>query len=92
MQTAVAGYNSFIAAEATARGMAYFDVNPTLQALVASGAIPPIPNIAPALVGQSVTFGPYFSLDGVHPSTQAHQLVADSLVSTVNQFFGTSIP
>ncbi len=92
MQTAVAGYNSFIQAQAAARGMAYFDVNPALLALVASGDIPAIPNIAPALVGQSVTFGPYFSLDGVHPSTQAHQLVADSLVSTVNQFFGTSIP
>ena len=86
------GYNSYISAQATARGMAYLDLNPTLGALVATGAIPPIPNIAPALAGQSVTFGAYFSLDGVHPSTLAHQLVADSLVSTVNQFFGTSIP
>jgi len=92
MQTAVSEYNAFIASEAASRGMAYLDVNPTLLALVGTGAIPPIPNIAPALAGQSVTFGPYFTLDGVHPSTLAHQLVADSLVSTVNQFFGTSIP
>jgi hypothetical protein len=92
MQTAVAGYNSFIQAEAAARGMAYFDVNPALLALVGTGAIPAIPDLLPALAGGSVGFGPYFSLDGVHPSTLAHQLVADSLVSTVNQFFGTSIP
>jgi hypothetical protein len=92
LQAATAGYNAFISAQATARGMAYLDVNPPLLALVATGAIPPIPNIAPALVGGSVTFGLYFTLDGVHPSTLAHQLVADSLVSKVNSFFGTSIP
>lgn len=92
MQNAVAGFNAYISAQAASRGMAYLDVNPPLLALVATGAIPAIPNIAPALAGGSVTFGAYFSLDGVHPSTLAHQVVADSLVSTVNAFFGTSIP
>lgn len=92
LQAATVGYNTYIASQATARGMAYLDVNPPLLELVAIGAIPPIPDIAPALAGGSVTFGPYFTLDGIHPSTLAHQLVTDSLVSTVNQFFGTSIP
>ncbi len=92
LQAATLGYNNYIAGQAAARGMAYLNLNPALLALVATGAIPPIPNIAPALAGQSVTFGPYFSLDGLHPSTLAHQLVTDSLVSVVNQFFGTSIP
>ena len=92
LQAAVAGYNAFISSQATARGMAYLDVNPPLLALVATGAIPPFPDISTALAGGSVTFGPYFSLDGVHPSTLAHQLVADSLVSAVNAKFGTKIP
>ena len=92
LQNAVAGFNSYISAQAAARGMAYLDMNPTLAALKATGAIPAIPNFAPALANQPVTFGNYFTLDGVHPSTLAHQLVADSLVSTVNSFFGTSIP
>jgi len=92
LQAAVAGYNNFISSEAAARGMAFLNPNPTLLALVGTGAIPPIPDLAPALSGQPVTFGPYFTLDGVHPSTLAHQLIADSLASTVNQFFGTSIP
>jgi lysophospholipase L1-like esterase len=92
LQNAVAGFNGYISAQAAARGMAYLDVNPPLLALVATGDIPAIPDIAPALAGQSVTFGPYFTLDGVHPSTLAHQLVADSLVSKVNSFFGTDIP
>ncbi len=92
MQTAVAELQHYIQSEAASRGMAYLDVNPPLLALTGTGAIPPIPDLLPALAGGSVGFGPYFSLDGVHPSTLAHQLVADSLVSTVNRFFGTSIP
>ncbi|HEX5003674.1 MAG TPA: SGNH/GDSL hydrolase family protein [Gemmatimonadales bacterium] len=92
LQAAVAGYNGYISNAATARGMAYVDVNAALGPLVASGAIPPFPDITGALTGGSVTFGPYFSLDGVHPSTLAHQLIADSLVSKVNSYFGTNIP
>jgi len=92
LQTAVGEFNAYIQAEATSRGMAYLDVNPPLQALVNTGAIPPIPYLLPALSGGSVGFGPFFTLDGVHPSTLAHQVVADSLVSTVNRFFGTKIP
>jgi hypothetical protein len=92
LQSATAGFNAFISSEATSRGMAYWDPNPILLSLKASGAIPPIPDLLPALAGGSVGFGPYFSLDGVHPSTLAHQVVTDSLVSTVNRFFGTKIP
>jgi lysophospholipase L1-like esterase len=92
LQSAVAGYNGYIAAEAAARGMAYLDINPPLLALVGTGEIPPFPDLSAALAGGSVTFGPYFSLDGVHPSGLAHQLVADLLTSAVNATFGTSIP
>ena len=59
---------------------------------VGTGAIPPFPDLSTALAGGSVGFGPYFSLDGVHPSSLAHQLVADLLASAVNQRFDTSIP
>jgi hypothetical protein len=92
LSTAVAGYNAYISAQAAARGMAYIDINGPLGELVATGAIPAVPNLAPALVGQPVTFGDYFSLDGVHPSSVAHHLVADLLTSAVNETFGTSIP
>ena len=90
--TANAAYNAHIAAAAAARGFAYFDPNPTLTALVLNGTIPQFPNIAPALVGQSVGFGPLFSLDGFHMSSVAHQLVADSVASIINQHYGTSLP
>ncbi|MBK9690755.1 MAG: hypothetical protein IPO73_03550 [Gemmatimonadetes bacterium] len=33
-----------------------------------------------------------FTLDGVHPSALAHQIVADSLASVINATYGTSLP
>lgn len=90
--TAVATYNAHVSSEAAARGFAYFDVNPTFAALVADGTIPRFPNIAPALAGQSVGFGPMFSLDGVHMSSTAHRLMADSVASAINQHYGTTLP
>jgi len=89
---ATAAYNAHIAAAAAARGFAYFDPNPTLGALVLNGTIPQFPNIAPALVGQSVGFGPIYSLDGFHMSSAAHRLMADSVASAINQHYGTSLP
>lgn len=92
LTTAVQGFNAHIVAEAAARGMAVFDINPTLGALVLNGTIPQFPNIAGAAVGQPVTFGTMFTLDGVHPSATAHRIVADSLASVINAFYGTTLP
>jgi lysophospholipase L1-like esterase len=92
LATAVGQFNAHIQAEAASRGMAYFDLNAPLGVLVGNGTIPPFPDISGVLTGNSVTFGPIFSLDGVHPSSTAHRLVADSLASVINQQFGTSLP
>lgn len=105
LRDAVAGYNAFISAQAAQRNMAYFDPNPTLLAARAATArLPanqqgtlrsfPCPPGAPC--GQPanalVTFGTWISLDGVHPTTVGHRIIADSLISTVNRSFGTTIP
>ncbi|MEE8360595.1 MAG: hypothetical protein V3R71_00495 [Gemmatimonadales bacterium] len=91
MVAAVDGYNTFLVAEAAARGYGYFDINPSLQDAVNDGRIPPFPDLSGVPVGGPVTFGPLFTLDGVHPSSETHRLVADSLISVVNQTFGTTI-
>jgi hypothetical protein len=93
VRTAVQAYNAHIQSAAAARGMAYWDVNPTLLAQLQTpanptGLIPAFPDLAPALGGGSVGFGPLFSLDGVHPSSTTHRIVADSVAATVNAFFG----
>lgn len=91
IQAAVTGYNAFIQAQATARGWAYIDITSILLGYKARGQIPLFPTL-PTALGQSVTFGPLFSLDGVHPSTAAHRLIADSLIAAVNRTYGTAIP
>ena len=91
MQAAVTGYNGFIAAQAASRGYAYFDITPPLIDAVVNGLIPPFPNIPADAPLSPLTFGPLFTLDGVHPSSEAHRLFADSLISVVNQTFGTTI-
>lgn len=84
----VLAYNQAIAEEATARGWAFYDPNVALQQLKLSGAIPPVPNLASA----TQPFGPYISLDGVHPSGAAHRLVANGVIEAINTTYGTSIP
>jgi len=91
LQQAVTGYNAYIQSQAASHGYAYLDVNPALGALVADGTIPPFPNIPADAPNSPVTFGPMFTLDGVHPSATAHRLVADSLIASVNRTFGTTI-
>ena len=92
---AVTGYNTYIAAQAAARGMAYVDVNPTLIAAKqdqASGRVLAFPDVSAVGTGGSVGFGSWFSLDGVHPSAEAHGVVADLLAEAINVAFGTAIP
>jgi lysophospholipase L1-like esterase len=99
LRTAVAAYNAHISTEAAARGWAYFDINPALQAERQSaanptGRIPAFPDALPAFNDPpgSVTFGALFTLDGVHPSSLAHRLVADSVARAINANYGTTLP
>lgn len=94
IQQAVVGYNGYIEAQAAASGgrYAYLDLGPAMLARVADGTIPPFPVIPPDAPNSPVTFGPYISLDGVHPTRAANTEVADSLVSILNRAFGTNIP
>lgn len=84
---AIAGYNSYIQAKATAIGFAYYDPNILLAAKKASGEIPPFPNFA----STNQTFGMFISLDGVHPSAAAHIVIANQLIGVINAKYGTSV-
>ncbi|MEO8032435.1 MAG: SGNH/GDSL hydrolase family protein [Gemmatimonadota bacterium] len=94
MAVAVASYNAHIQSVAAARGWAYWDINPALSALRAAGSIPALPDISGALspTPTPIGFGPIFSQDGVHPSSVAHRLIADSVAATLNAKFGTTLP
>jgi hypothetical protein len=92
LRNAVVGFNTYIQAQAAARGFAFVDVNAPLQVQVGLGQIPPFPDLSQALSGGNIGFGLYFSLDGVDPSTFAHRVVADSVASAINQTYGTTLP
>jgi lysophospholipase L1-like esterase len=88
IRDAVSDYNSFIEQQARERGWAFVDVNPIIEDLRDSGAIPAFPNTQMP----SEAFGPYFSLDGVHPSGLAHDVVANEVIATLNDTYDTDIP
>ena len=81
-------YNAYIQSKAQAIGFAYWDPNPALAALDAQpGAILRPPNIGSA----TNPFGTAFSLDGVHPSSSSHILVANGIIDAINAKYGTSV-
>lgn len=88
LRTRVATYNAYIRAKADSIGFGYMDINPTLAAAKADPTkVKPYPDLA----APTNPFGSLFSLDGIHPSSLAHRVITDSLVSTINRKYSTSL-
>jgi lysophospholipase L1-like esterase len=82
-------YNAFIQQEAQDRGLAYYNPNGVLQQVYqANNGTPQVPTDDPIPkfpdTDAAQPFGPFFSLDGVHPSDATHRLVASELVGLIN--------
>jgi lysophospholipase L1-like esterase len=84
---AVTLYNAYIKAKADSIGFAYLDPNPLLVGLRAAGQIPPYPNF----LNDTMPFGPYITLDGIHPSALAHQVIAGALIAKIDTVYNLSI-
>jgi lysophospholipase L1-like esterase len=82
----IAGLNAYIKGKADAIGFGYWDPNPTLTGIRNSPQSLPFPSFAP-----TGTFGTAFSLDGVHPSAEGQKLIANSLITVINEKYGTSL-
>lgn len=83
----VQAYNAYIKAKADSVGFAYVDPNPLLVQLRAIDSIPPYPNFA----SPTHPFGSFITLDGIHPSAAAHQLLAAALIAKIDSAYGVSI-
>jgi len=94
--TAVTAYNTFISAQATARGWAYLNPNATLDSLrLIPTQVAALPNFGapPTFTPCSANpFGLAFSCDGVHPSAATHRLIAQKLRLAINAKYTTAIP
>jgi lysophospholipase L1-like esterase len=88
-------YNAFIQQQANERGYAYVDVNALFQQPELRSQIPIFPELFD-VPGNDFTpdqpFGPLFSLDGVHPSAAAHEVVTNAAIEAINDQYGTNIP
>ena len=85
--------NQLIREQATTRGWALVEAGPIFAQLqVQDGGIPAFPGLGAVPTGGSINFGNWFSLDGFHPSSATHRVVADSVIAVVNRTFDTQIP
>ncbi len=88
LAAAVQAYNTAIASAADDLGWAYVDPNALFEREEIAAQLPPFPNLS----NPDQPFGPFFSLDGVHPSREGHALVAEALIQAINEAYGTEIP
>lgn len=89
ISAAILAYNNTLETLAGSLGWAYWDPNPLLGSLVLAGSIPLIPDLTDPT---GSPFGTFLSLDGLHPSASAHEMIADSVVAAINAQYGTTIP
>ncbi len=73
---------------ATANGFAYLDLN----ALLATVRSLNVPFNIQQLLACNYPFGQYTSLDGVHPTSYGHRLVANEAAKALNAKYGFAIP
>jgi hypothetical protein len=83
----IAQMNATIQAEAAARGWAYF----SLDALYNAPGVR-VPLNVVALMTSAVPFGPFMSLDGVHPNAAGQALIAAAAAQALNTTYDLGIP
>ncbi|MGK7313317.1 MAG: hypothetical protein ACN0LA_13865 [Candidatus Longimicrobiales bacterium M2_2A_002] len=108
ISTRIAEFNGYIEQQAGDNGWIYIDPTSIIgPALANPNAIRKCQGLAtatdPASFAAAVQntcpgpsapnfFGSYFSFDGVHPSSEAHGVIADSLAGRLNAVHGLSLP
>jgi len=87
LNTTINAYNQYIKDKAAAIKFGYFDPNTLFESARASGDIPAFPNFT----STTATYGKLISLDAVHPTGAAHKLIANALITVINNTYGTSL-
>ena len=83
----LAAMNAVIQDEARTRGFAYFP----LGALYEGAATKPAFN-AISIMTTAQPYGPYISLDGIHPSAEGQRVLADAAAMALNKTYHLNIP
>lgn len=80
--------NSHIQSQATSHGWAYLDLNTALASFVALKTHFSLP----AFLSCTRPFGQYISLDGIHPTADGQQEIANAAADALNFTYGFAIP
>jgi len=87
VNTQLAAMNTVIQDEATARGFAYFPLGALYEGAVTKGTFSAITTLTTAQ-----PYGPYISLDGIHPSAEGQRVIADAAATALNSTYHLAIP
>jgi hypothetical protein len=83
----LAAMNAVIRDEATKRGFAYFPLGALYEDVVTKA-----PFSAVTLLTSAQPYGPYVSLDGIHPTAEGSRVLADAAARALNDTYGLGIP
>lgn len=87
LNTQIGQMNAIIQDEAAKRGFAYFALSALYEGAVTKG-----PLNAAALMGTAQPYGPYVSLDGLHPTAEGQRVLADAAAKALNDTYRLGIP
>lgn len=83
----LAAMNVVIRNEAATRGFAYFPLGALYE-----GVVTKAPFSAITLMTSTQPYGPYISLDGLHPSAEGARVLADAAATALNATYHLNIP
>jgi hypothetical protein len=86
VRIATTTFNQILQSKASARGLAYVDINSYLHT-VASGFL-----FNGSTFNTVFVSGGVFSLDGVHLTPRGYAVVANEIIRSINVYYGSSIP
>jgi len=89
--SSVSQYNSTIQTIATAKGWGLVDINTTFNQ-IRSNDFTGGTNYNGVNFKTTYVSGGLFSLDGVHPTSQAHGIIANEFIKVINSRFNAAIP
>ena len=83
----LAAMNAVIQDEAQTRGFAYFPLGALYEGAVTKPTFSAI-----AILTTAQPYGPYISLDGIHPSAEGQRVLADAAATALNSTYRLNIP